>query len=85
MFPLYCIAGYFLALVGALGFTPLDFVMPILMYAAVRKTSLMWKVFNAMLATTYILVAIVGSIGALYFIVQAASTFQVFANVQPSG
>jgi hypothetical protein len=54
------------ALVGALGFTPLDFILPVLLFMAARKTSLWWKVLNCFLAIAYTVVSILGECCFLY-------------------
>ncbi len=78
MFPFF---GDFLALVGAIGFTPLDFVMPIIMFWKVRKTSVAWKAINFTLAFAYTGVGIVGAVGALYFIQDKVHIYSVFADL----
>lgn len=71
----------FVALVGALGFTPLDFVLPVLLYMAAKKTSLPWKICNSLLALVYTAVGVLGAVGAFYFIIDHASTYKLFADL----
>lgn len=71
----------FVALVGALGFTPLDFILPVLLFMAAKKTSLWWKALNVFLAVAYTVVSILGAVGAFYFIIDHARTYQLFADL----
>jgi predicted permease len=62
---------------GALGFTPLDFILPVLLFLAARKTPVWWKVINLFLAVAYTVVGVLGSVGAFYFIAQNISKYKV--------
>ena len=50
----------FVALVGAVGFTPMDFVLPIWLYLACRKPKGIWRWFNILIASFYSLIAVLG-------------------------
>ncbi|KAF6250431.1 lysine histidine transporter-like 5-like protein [Scenedesmus sp. NREL 46B-D3] len=71
----------FVALVGALGFTPLDFILPVLLFMAARKTPLWWKLLNCFLAVAYTVVGVLGCVGAFYFIIDHARTYKLFADL----
>ncbi|KAL4860241.1 GABA transporter 1 [Chlorella vulgaris] len=75
--------GAFLALCGAIGFTPLDFIMPLYLYNKVHKQKMnkgVWVTHWALIVL-YTLVGIVAAIGAVYFIIQFASDFSFFADI----
>uniref|UniRef100_A0A383VUM2 Amino acid transporter transmembrane domain-containing protein n=2 Tax=Tetradesmus obliquus TaxID=3088 RepID=A0A383VUM2_TETOB len=71
----------FVALVGALGFTPLDFILPVLLFMAARKTPLWWRLINCFLAAAYTVVGVLGCVGAFYFIIDHARTYKLFADL----
>lgn len=77
----FCSCPQFVALVGALGFTPLDFILPVLLFMAAKKTSLWWKALNIFLAVAYSVVGVLGAVGAFYFIVDHARTYKLFADL----
>lgn len=81
LFLLLLFLTQFVALVGALGFTPLDFVLPVVLFMAARKTPLWWKVINTFLAVVYVVVAVLGAVGAFYFIIDHARTYKLFADL----
>ncbi len=57
------------ALVGALGITPIDFVLPLAMYIFLRKPK-GWKLWlNWVLMVFYICIMIIGSVAAIRGIV----------------
>lgn len=62
---------------GAVGFTPLDFILPVLLFMAARKVPAWWKVLNLFLAGAYTIVGIVGAVGAIYSIQNHISTYKV--------
>lgn len=75
--------GAFLALCGAIGFTPLDFIMPLYLYNEVHKQKMnkgVWVTHWALIVL-YTLVGIVAAIGAVYFIIQFANDFSFFADI----
>lgn len=61
LFPFF---GDFLALAGAIGFTPLDFVLPPLLWTWVNKPALPLKAFNYTIAAVYSVVGILAAVGA---------------------
>ncbi|DBA83140.1 TPA: hypothetical protein ACH3X2_006664 [Trebouxia sp. C0005] len=70
MFPYF---GDILALVGALGITPIDFVLPLAMYIFLRKPK-GWKLWlNWTLMVFYICIMIIGAVAAIRGIVLDAS------------
>ncbi|KAK9831715.1 hypothetical protein WJX74_006848 [Apatococcus lobatus] len=77
--------GDFVALVGAVGFTPMDFVLPIWLYLACRKPKGIWRWFNILIASFYSLIAVLGAAGAIRFIIDDASTYAVFNNLPITG
>ncbi|KAJ7539878.1 hypothetical protein O6H91_11G113100 [Diphasiastrum complanatum] len=72
----------FVALCGAIGFTPLDFILPALAYLKVRKpkNSFVWVV-NISIMSIYLVVAVLGSIGAIRFIIQDTKNYKFFKNL----
>ena len=74
--------GDFVALCGAVGFTPLDFLIPILAFLKVRnpKNPLV-KGANVVILVVYSVVAILGAVGAIKYIHQDVSHYKFFANV----
>lgn len=74
--------GDFVALCGAIGFTPLDFIFPVLAVLKVRnpKNPLV-TVVHVTIVVVYSTVAILGSIGAIRFIHQDTSNYKFFANM----
>ena len=61
------------ALVGALGITPIDFVLPLAMYIFLRKPT-GWKLYlNWSLMVFYICIMIIGAVAAIRGIVLDAS------------
>ncbi|KAJ7211024.1 hypothetical protein O6H91_09G098700 [Diphasiastrum complanatum] len=71
------------ALVGAVAFIPLDFILPFVLYNAMfkpsPKTLLFW--IHASIIVVSLLVSVIGCIAAVRHIVQDASTYKLFANV----
>ena len=74
--------GDFVALCGAIGFTPLDFIIPILAYLKVRnpKNRFLWVVYVT-IVVLYTIVAILGSIGAIQFINRDTARYKFFGNL----
>lgn len=73
--------GDFVALVGALGYTPMDFVLPIFLFMTVHKLS-GWKYWgNITIAVFYIAVGVCGAVGAIRSIILDATTYRLFANL----
>ena len=61
------------ALVGALGITPLDFLLPLAMYITLRKPVLWKKTVAWILLIFYVIVMILGAVAAIRSIVLDAS------------
>jgi hypothetical protein len=66
-----------LACRGAIGFTPLDFILPVLLFMAARKVPLWWKVINCFLMVAYTIVGLIGAVGAFYFINKHVNIYRV--------
>ncbi|XP_020519782.1 GABA transporter 1 isoform X2 [Amborella trichopoda] len=79
--------GDFVAICGAVGFTPLDFVMPLIAYVKVgklpknRSLGLSVKALNLFIAVWFSGVAILGCIGAVRFTVKDAQTYKFFYDM----
>lgn len=79
--------GDFVAICGAIGFTPLDFVFPVLAYMKAGKVprdkkirySLM--ILNVAIATWFSVVAVLGCIGAVKFIADDVQTYKFFHDM----
>lgn len=78
LFPFF---GDFLALCGAIGFTPLDFVLPPLLWNMVYKPKWPRWTLHAVIIVVYSIVGVVGAIGAIRFIVIDSINYSVFANL----
>jgi amino acid permease len=73
--------GDFVALCGAIGFTPLDFIFPILAFLRVKKPkSRVFWAFNIGIVVLYTLVAILGAIGSIRYIVKDTVRYHFFQN-----
>ncbi|KAK9280784.1 hypothetical protein L1049_003673 [Liquidambar formosana] len=79
--------GDFVAICGAIGFTPLDFVFPALAYLKAgrvpKSTSLRLPIqlLNVTIATWFSVVAVLGCIGAFKFIVEDINTYEFFYDM----
>ncbi|KAF9619113.1 hypothetical protein IFM89_005127 [Coptis chinensis] len=79
--------GDFVSICGAIGFTPLDFVFPALAYlkAGRMPKNTMWrrsvKVLNVTIATWFSVVAILGCIGAVRFIIVDLRTYKFYYDM----
>ncbi|KAJ7565412.1 hypothetical protein O6H91_02G059200 [Diphasiastrum complanatum] len=71
------------ALIGALGFIPLDFVLPIILYNVVFRPSLRTYIFwiNAAIIFVYTPVGIMGCVSSIRQIALDAKNYKLFANV----
>eukprot|EP00249_Psilotum_nudum_P019310 c27188_g1_i8 orf=703-1689(+) len=74
--------GDFVALCGSVGFSPLDFVLPVVAYLRVRRPK-NWSVciVNVIIVVSYTFVAILGSIGAVRFIAIDIKNYRLFGNI----
>lgn len=75
--------GDILALVGALGITPIDFLLPLVLYVFYThpRPATHWLVLNGALIVLYTLVMIAGAAAAIRGIILDAQTYKVFANL----
>ncbi|KAL3531267.1 hypothetical protein ACH5RR_010589 [Cinchona calisaya] len=77
--------GDFVAICGAIGFTPLDFVFPILAHLKAgrkpRTCHLLVLLLNIAIATWFSIVAVLGCIGAVRFIVEDIKTYRFFHDM----
>ena len=73
--------GDFVALVGALAFTPMDFIVPVVFYLAVRKPARWVWALNSVVVLVYSVIAVLGSIAAFRYIVMHAINYNAFANL----
>jgi quinol-cytochrome oxidoreductase complex cytochrome b subunit len=71
------------ALLGSFGFTPLDFVLPMLFYNMVFKPSRRSFIFviNVLIIVVFTIVGAIGCIAAVRQIVLDAKTYKLFANL----
>jgi len=74
--------GDFVALVGAIGFIPMDFLLPIIMWLRVRKPHRWWSwTINVTIIVFYTIVAICACVGAIRQIHIDVGTYKVFADL----
>ncbi|RDX80515.1 GABA transporter 1, partial [Mucuna pruriens] len=79
--------GDFVSICGAIGFTPLDFVFPALAYLKAGRTAnnsklgLLMQPLNILIATWFSIVAILGCIGAVKFIVEDIKNYKFFHDM----
>lgn len=79
--------GDFVAICGAIGFTPLDFVFPVLAYMKAgrihKNANLRFPILflNLAVAMWFSAVAILGCIGAVRFIVDDVNTYRFFHDM----
>ena len=80
MFPFF---GDIIAFIGAFGYTPLDFVLPMLFYLLVfqpsRRTMIFWLNWSIIVAFT--IVGVIGCVATFRSIITNAKTYHLFANV----
>ncbi|GAB2274659.1 Sodium- and chloride-dependent GABA transporter 1 [Dionaea muscipula] len=73
----------FNAVIGAFGFLPLDFVLPVVFYNVTfkpsKKTFIFW--LNTIIAVVFSILGVVGAVAAVRQIVLDAKTYKLFANV----
>ncbi|XP_023762483.1 GABA transporter 1 [Lactuca sativa] len=76
--------GDFVSICGAIGFTPLDFVFPVLAHlkaGKLPKNSTPIFFFNILIATWFSAVAVMGCIGAVKFIIDDINTYSFFHDI----
>lgn len=71
----------FVAFVGAIGFTPMDFILPIILWLKVGEHSVIIKIINWTIVVFYSIIALVGAIGSVQAIVNDVSNYSVFADL----
>ncbi|KAI4301156.1 hypothetical protein L6164_034464 [Bauhinia variegata] len=79
--------GDFVSICGAIGFTPLDFVFPALAYLKAgtkpknSRLRLFTRLLNVLIATWFSIVAVLGCIGAVRFIVEDIKNYEFFHDM----
>lgn len=74
--------GDFVALVGAIGFIPMDFLLPIIMWLKVRRPHRWWAwTANITIIVFYSIVAVCACVGAIRQIHIDVGTYKVFADL----
>ena len=79
--------GDFVSICGAIGFTPLDFVFPSVVYLKVGRMSkdakchLSMQLLNFAIATWFSVLAVLGCIGAVQFIIEDIKTYKFFHDM----
>ncbi|XP_028205942.1 GABA transporter 1-like [Glycine soja] len=79
--------GDSVSICGAIGFTPLDFVFPALAYLKAGRTAnnsklgLLMRPLNILIATWFSIVAILGCIGAVRFIMADIKNYKFFHDM----
>ncbi|KAI3514600.1 hypothetical protein L1887_13151 [Cichorium endivia] len=76
--------GDFVAICGAIGFTPLDFVFPVLAHLKAKrlpKNSIPVVMLNIVIAMWFSAVAVMGCIGAVKFIIDDINTYRFFHDM----
>ncbi|XP_024023746.1 GABA transporter 1 [Morus notabilis] len=79
--------GDFVSICGAIGFTPLDFVFPALAYLKARRElqntrlQLCLKLLNFAIVGLFSVVAVLGCIGAIRFIIEDIKTYKFFHDM----
>lgn len=79
--------GDFVSICGAIGFTPLDFVFPAIAYLKSGRMPknmelrISVQILNLAIATWFSVVAVLGCIGAVRFIVEDIKTYKFFHDM----
>ncbi|XP_015868268.2 GABA transporter 1 [Ziziphus jujuba] len=81
--------GDFVSICGAIGFTPLDFIFPALAYLKARRRRksqntrchLSLQLLNFVIVTWFSVVAVLGCVGAVRFIVEDIKTYKFFHDM----
>ena len=75
--------GDIISLIGAFGYTPLDFVLPMLFYQIVfkpsRRTAIFW--LNWSIIIVFSIVGVMGCIASVRSIINNATTYHLFADI----
>ena len=70
-----------MAFVGAIGFTPMDFILPIILWQKVGKHSLIVSTINWTIVIFYSIIAVIGAIGSVQAIANDVANYSVFADL----
>ncbi|CAK0786011.1 hypothetical protein CVIRNUC_009224 [Coccomyxa viridis] len=73
--------GDIMGFIGAVGFTPLDFILPQFLWIAAYNPKGPKKWFALIVAFAYTIVGIMAAIGAIRSIINNAVTYHIFANL----
>ncbi|MBA0816080.1 hypothetical protein Gohar_000779, partial [Gossypium harknessii] len=74
----------FVSICGAIGFTPLDFIFPVLAFLKAgkmpknRAVGISMRILNVGIAAWFSIVAVMGCIGAIRFVVEDVKTYKFF-------
>ncbi|MBA0667821.1 hypothetical protein Goklo_000848 [Gossypium klotzschianum] len=77
----------FVSICGAIGFTPLDFIFPVLAFLKAgkmpknRAVGISMRILNVGIAAWFPIVAVVGCIGAIRFVVEDVKTYKFFHDM----
>ena len=71
----------FVAFVGAIGFTPMDFILPIILWQKVGKHAIITSLINWTIVIFYSIIAVAGAIGSVQAIINDVSNYSVFADL----
>ncbi|PPD68375.1 hypothetical protein GOBAR_DD34749 [Gossypium barbadense] len=77
----------FVSICGAVGFTPLDFIFPVLAFLKAgkmpknRAVGISMRILNVGIAAWFSIVAVVGCIGAIRFVVEDVKTYKFFHDM----
>ena len=71
----------FVAFVGAIGFTPMNFILPVLLWQKVGKHSAAVSIINWAIVIFYSIIAILGAAGSVQAIVKDIASFSAFADL----
>ena len=70
-----------MAFVGAIGFTPMNFILPVVLWQKVGKHSAAISIINWAIVIFYSIIAILGAVGSVQAIVNEVASFSVFADL----
>ncbi|KAK8717991.1 hypothetical protein V6N13_045241 [Hibiscus sabdariffa] len=77
----------FVSICGAIGFTPLDFVFPVLAFLKAGKMPrnrllcISMRILNVAIAAWFSVVAVLGCVGAIRFVVEDVKTYKFFHDM----
>lgn len=77
----------FVSICGAIGFTPLDFIFPVLAFLKAgkmpnnRAVGISMRVLNVGIAAWFSIVAVLGCIGAIRFVIEDVKTYKFFHDM----